>query len=152
MVAPFCLPDCAVEPPCVPYLPPFLSELQEIAQDQNTALGLLQSERRRQRYYHFCAETGADPRGGSGGGGVPPGFFGEEEEQAAAEAEDDAMVDLEHSRREAPLLAQLAAFRAVPYNIQAVGSLTAQLGSMDGPALEIWSDQELRLAHQQDYR
>jgi hypothetical protein len=77
MVAPFCLPDCAVEPPCVPYLPPFLSELQEIAQDQNTALGLLQSERRRQRYYHFCAETGADPRGGSGGGGVPPGFFGE---------------------------------------------------------------------------
>ena len=100
MVAPFCLPDCAVEPPCVPYLPPFLSELQEIAQDQNTALGLLQSERRRQRYYHFCAETGADPRGGSGGGGVPPGFFGEEEEQA--EAEDDAISAVQNHRAHRP--------------------------------------------------
>lgn len=141
--------DCwvlTVDTPCVPYLPPILIELHNITQDQRTTLGQLRIERRRQRHYK---------RWYGGGDGQVPGDVGRDSaplgaKQGESEKQDD-MVDLERGRREAPLLAQLAAFRAVPYNIQRFG-LTAQLAPMRGPALEIWSEEELQQAYAEDVR
>jgi hypothetical protein len=76
---------------------------------------------------------------------------GQDNAQLGAGQVEDDMVDLERGRREAPVLAQLAAFRAVPYNIQHFG-LTSQLAAMDGTALQIWSEEELLLAYDEDRR
>lgn len=129
-----------MDTPCVPYLPPFLAEFQSIAQNERTALELRRIEHRREQYTRWCGEDGqvqADVR--------------QDNVQLEAAQEDDDMVDLERGRREAPLLAQLAAFRAVPYDIQHFG-LTSQLAAMDGTALEIWSEEELQLAYDEDRR
>ena len=130
----------------MPYLPPFLTELQNIAQGQRTPLEFRPIEHRRAQ----------DRRWRGGADGQFQGDFGRDSAQWGSEHETseellDDMVDLERCRREAPLLAQLAAFRAVPYNIQHFG-LTSQLAAMDGPALEIWTEEQLQLAYDEDRR
>ena len=131
-----------MDTPCVPYLPPFLAELHSIAQDKHTALELCRVEHRREHYTRWC---------GGEDGHVERDVGQDSAQSGAGQANLDDMVDLERGRREAPLLAQLAAFRAVPYNIQHFG-LTSQLAAMDGTALEVWSEAELQQAYDEDRR
>ena len=145
-----CLPACLPAPstvvtPCVPYLPPFLTELQNIAQRNRTPLEFRRIEHRRAQYRRWCGGADGQVQGDVGRDSVQWGPGHEKGEEL------DDMVDLERGRCEAPLLAQLAAFRAVPYNIQHF-ELTAQLAAMDGPALEIWTEEELQLAYDEDRR
>lgn len=119
----------------MPFLPPYLTELDALAA-KNTRLTVRRDERRRQRYIRQYGNTG--------------GYRGSNDDQDDDDEEDDEgmIVDLEHGRAAAPLLAQLTAWRVVPYSLRPF-DLTPQLGAMAGPAVEVWSEEDLMLASEE---